>query len=174
MAIDVFLLGRSRRGIVMHARPFDQRPVAFGGRIVDGEQHMARGILVEIGLAENPAKQLVRDPLSVASHAAQEVIIRFVVGADSLAAQPRRDGAAPDGEQHSRKDNDQPPAISSMQTRRQPLGPLGQFLGTKQVALTSRNIHPWPSCTRSRFMQLDCEQRAISTPANQPYTVGRK
>ena len=100
MAIDVFLLGRSRRGIVMHSRPFDFRSVTFGGRIVDGEEHVAGGTLVEMALAKNPPQQLVRDPLGIASHAAQEVIIRFVVGTDPRTAKPRRDGAATDGKQH--------------------------------------------------------------------------
>ena len=141
VAVEILLVGRTGRGIVMDVGPFDLRPVTLGRRVVDDRQQ-------PIGQRQGPQHQNQQprgDRFALASEAGQEVIIVREVGADAGGSQPRRDGATPVGKEDPAQQHRQPPAIPGMQSGRQPLAPLRPFLRTLPTNLVSPSL-ALPSC----------------------------
>ena len=140
MSVEILLVGRSRRGIVMDVGPFDLRTVPLGGRVVDDRQK-------PIGQRQGPQhqkQQLGGDGFGLASECRQEVIIVLEVVADSGGPEPSRHGSSPVGEEDAHQQDRQSPAVSGVQPRRQPLAPLGPIFRT--LPTTYRIRHPWLSC----------------------------
>jgi len=80
VAVQELLVGRSRCRIVMDVGSFDMRPVAFGRRIVDDQQHAW-------GQRQSLQKQKYQPRshrFGLASEGCQEVIIVLVVETDSF------------------------------------------------------------------------------------------
>ena len=80
------------------------------------------------------------DGFGLASKCRQEVIIVLEVVADSGRPQPSRHGPSPVGEENAHQQDRQSPAVAGMQSRRQPLTPLGPNLPD-----TANNISDSPS-----------------------------
>src|SRR5258708_39758454 len=95
MTINELGAGRSRRRIVVNARPLDFRPVALAWRVVDGQQYPTlRHDHADGDLQHDPSQ-----PLDLAANARDEVIIVLVILAQLAGAQPTRHGAPSTGEQ---------------------------------------------------------------------------
>src|SRR5881394_665674 len=84
MAIQKRLLGRPWRRIVMNPRALDQRAVAFGRRVVDGQEQP----VVRLDYPHRDAKENGGDRFDIASEAAQEVIIEPEIVAEFAGPQP--------------------------------------------------------------------------------------
>src|SRR5260370_41669499 len=85
--------------------------------------------------------------MRLASQAAEEVIIGFVVVTESAAAQPTGHGFASLSEEHAGEDRQQPPCQPGMQSRAQVHNPQRQF--QRQLPL----CHPWLSCFATALCQ---------------------
>jgi len=145
MSVQVRLIGRAWRRVVMDVRPFDLWPVPLGGRIVDHQQQT-------IGQRQGPqyqSHQLRGDRFALASHRCKEVIIVLVVVADAGGPQPGRHGTPTAGKQDTNQQHRQPPTIGGMQPSRQPLAPLRPLIGT--LPTTFRFRHPWLSYRAACF-----------------------
>jgi len=98
VAVEELGPGRPWGWVVMLAGALDVRPVPLGGGVVDGEdQRRTRSIAWES--LEEDAEQGSGDRWGLASHAAEQVVIAFVVAPRAAAAQPTGDGAATAGEE---------------------------------------------------------------------------
>src|SRR5581483_1461355 len=138
MAIQKLLLGRTRRRVVMDAGAFDVRPIALGGRVVQGEQQA----VADGKQAKRQPQQQAADELRLASQAAKKVIIGLVVVSQSAAAQPTGDGLASLSEEYAGAKRQQSPGQPGMQ-RLAELADPNEHLGG-QLPLR----HPWLSCLR--------------------------
>jgi hypothetical protein len=139
VSVEILLVGRPRRGIVMNAGSFHVGPVSLGRGIVDDHKQ-------SIGQrqdSQHQEQQLGRDGFGLASKCGQEVIIVLVVVGDAGRPQPGRHGSASVGEKDAHQQDRQSPAVSRVQPRRQPLAPLLPIVRTLPTAF--RFGHPWLS-----------------------------
>ena len=151
VAVEVLAVGRARRGIVMDARSFHVRAVAFRGGVVQGhEQPRTRG-----QACQHKPQQPGGERFGLASHGGDEVIIWFPVVAHPGGPQPSGHGPSAGGEEHPREQDWQPPSALAVQPGRQPLDPVRPLLRT----LVFR--HPWLSGLRACFQQHDRDRRAF-------------
>ena len=119
MPVEIFLVGRSRRRVVMDVGPFDFRTIAFGGRVVDDHQQ-------PIGKRQRPQEQkqqLGGNRFGLASEWCQKVIIVLEVGADSGGSQPGGHGSPSVGEEDARQQHRQPPTVSGVPVPSPATGP---------------------------------------------------
>ena len=137
MPVEVFLVGWSRRGVVMDVGPFDLRTVPLGRRIVDDRQKPIR----QRQGPKHQNQQLGGDGFALASECRQEVKIVLVIVADSGGPEPGRHGSSPVGEEDAHQQDRQSPAVAGVQPRRQPLAPLGPIVRTLPICFR----HPWLS-----------------------------
>ena len=151
VAIEVLGVGRAGRGIVMDARPLDLRAVAFGGRVVQGQQQpLAAG-----QLPQQQRKQSGSHRFGLASHGGDEVVITAEAASHGGSPQPTGHGLRLSGEQDTQQQDRQPPAAPSVQAGRQPIHPFRPFLRTFP------RRHPWLSRLRVRFQHRNRDGRAI-------------
>jgi hypothetical protein len=140
MSVEIFLVGRSRRGVAVDVGPFYLWTVSLGGRVVDDRQNPTgkrQG-------TKRQNQQLRGNRFDLASKCRQEVIIVLEVVADSGGPKPSSYGSSPVGEKDAHKQDRQSPAVACMQPRRQPQAPLGPIFRT--LPTTYRICHPWLSC----------------------------
>ena len=98
--------GRPGRGIVMGPGPFDLRSVAFGGRIVDHQQHARKFVQrLLVDQRQHPRSQVEPPPPDTL----EKVVETPKVVGDAGRAQPAGDRAASAGEQHAQHQRRQPP-----------------------------------------------------------------
>ena len=112
VSIEILLVGRAGRGIVVDVCPFDLRPVPLGGGVVDDRQQ-------PLGQGQGPQqkqKKLCSDRFGLASKGGKEVIIVGEVVANTDGAEPSGHGATPPGEENARQQHRQSPAIACMQS----------------------------------------------------------
>ena len=140
MPVEVFLVGRPRRRVVMDVGPFDFWTVSFGRRVVDDRQQP----IGKRQRLQQQQQQLGGHRFGLASECRQEVIIVLEVGADTGGTEPRCHGSSSVGEEDARQQDRQPPTVSGMQPCRQPLAPLLPIFRTPPT--TYRIRHPWLSC----------------------------
>src|SRR5215470_18626795 len=114
MAVEELGPGRPRGRIVMLAGALDLRPESLGGRVVDGEDQR-RGRTIAREPLHQDAEQDPGDDGSLASHAAQQVVIALVVAAHAAAAQPTGDGAAAAGEDQAGAVADEPRLLAGVE-----------------------------------------------------------
>ena len=137
VAIKIFLVRRSRRGIPMNVGSLDLRTVAFRRRIVDHHgQPIWQGNGVEHEHEQPPCYRF-----GLVSEGRQEVIIVLEVVADPSRAQPRGDGAPSSSKQNSDQKQGESPAISPVQSGCKPLAPFLPIVRTSPLTPCSR--HPW-------------------------------
>ena len=138
VSIQILLVGRAGRGIVMDVRPFDLGPVPLGGGVVDNRQQT-------VGQGQDPQheqKKLRGDRTGLASEWGEEVIIVLEIVADSGGAEPTGDGPPADSKQYARQQHRQPPPVACVQPGPQPFAPLRPIVRTFPVCFR----HPWLSC----------------------------
>jgi hypothetical protein len=111
VAIEEFLLGRSRRRVVVQASALDVATIALGGAVVDGEEQRPVGGKPVEGVAEQQA----REEVGVASQGRQEIVVSREAVADVGGTEPTGDGAATFGEEGTQEQNGQSPGMSLVQ-----------------------------------------------------------
>jgi hypothetical protein len=124
---------------VVDVGPFDLRTVALGGRVVDDRQKPIR----QRQSLQQQKQQLGGNGFGLASECRQEVIIVLEIVADSGSPEPSGHSASSAGEKDAHKQHRQSPAVSGVQSCRQPLAPLGPIFRTPPT--TYRICHPWLS-----------------------------
>ena len=134
--VEIFLVGRTRRGIAMDVGPFGHRAIPFSGRVVDHRQQPIR----QRQRAKPQDQQPAGDDFGLASECRQEVIIVSEVRADPCGSEPSGDGPSPSGEEYSRQKDRQSPAISGVQTRRQPQAPFVPVFRTPPTTFCIRHL----------------------------------
>jgi len=138
VAVEVLVGGRPWCGIVVDARPFHTGAIAFGGRVVQGEdQPWADG-----QARQHEQKQSGGERFGLVPHGGDEIIIGLPVDGHPSGPQPGGHGASACGEQHPHQQHWQPPSASPVQPGRQPLDPLRPLLRTSVLC------HPWLSGLR--------------------------
>ena len=75
MSVEEFLVGWSRRGIVVDAGAFHTRAVTFGGRVVESEEQA----LARAYHRQHATEQAHGDPADATTEAAKEVVMRAEV-----------------------------------------------------------------------------------------------
>jgi hypothetical protein len=151
VAIDELGVGRPGRGIVMDTCPLDLRPVALGGRVVQGQQDA-------VPTGQTPQQQNQQaggNRFGLASDGGNEVIIVAEVGADSGGPQPTGHGSSPVSKEDTAQQDGQSPTATPVQPGRQPSSPFRPFLRT------FCSSHPWLSFSRWRFAHYQRDGRAI-------------
>ena len=126
VAVDVRRANRSRRGVVVEAGPFDFRPVALGGRVVDAQEqpvgpgsHRLEGRTGESGGHE----------VGMLGDGGDSGVGGSEVVSNAGGAQPRGDGASAGGENRAKEEADETRSGASVKE----VGQLGKPLAGSGV-----------------------------------------
>jgi hypothetical protein len=135
MSVAKRIAAGTRRRIMMDACPLDTRSVAFGGGIVDGQEHALLAFEDRQQKDQQSDSQFLPSPPDTL----QKEVEALKVVADAGGPNPRSDHSPATGEQRSQQHDREPPRRTTMQRLGQPLNLIFPF---PRCVI---RCHPWLS-----------------------------